>query len=105
MALLAAWCIGRPYGVAPLTLVAVALILDIGPMVPREAGTPANDVAPVALLLAAAAILVNAAAQARARSGAAPHASTPAARRSPTCSRWARSSSPAWRWAWRWGRS
>ncbi|MDP9189049.1 MAG: hypothetical protein M3O25_07350, partial [Actinomycetota bacterium] len=59
--LLAAWCIGRPYGVAPLSLVAVALVLDIGPMVPREAGTPANDVAPVALLLAAAAILVNAA--------------------------------------------
>ena len=74
IALLAAWCIGRPYGVAPLTLVAVALVLDIGPMVPREAGTPANDVAPVALLLAAAAVLVNAAAQARGgvRSGADP---------------------------------
>ncbi len=71
IALLAAWCIGRPYGVAPLTLVAVALTLDIGPMVPREAGTPANDVAPVAMLLAAAAVLINAAAQARAKSGAA----------------------------------
>ena len=64
--LLAAWCIGRPYGVAPLSLVAVALVLDIGPIVPREAGTPANDVAPVALLLAAAAILINAATQAEA---------------------------------------
>lgn len=71
ISLLAAWCIGRPYGVAPLSLVAVALVLDIGPMVPREAGTPANDVAPVAMLVAAAAVLVNAAAQARARSGAA----------------------------------
>ena len=71
ISLLAAWCIGRPYGVAPLTLVAVALTLDIGPMVPREAGTPANDVAPVAMLLAAGAVLVNAAAQARAKSGAA----------------------------------
>ena len=71
VALLAAWCIGRPYGVAPLALVAVALTLDIGPMVPREAGTPANDIAPVALLLAAAAVLVNSAAQARAASGAA----------------------------------
>ncbi len=60
LALLAAWCIGRPYGVAPLSLVAVAVILDTGPMVPREAGTPANDMAPVALLLAAAAILINA---------------------------------------------
>jgi hypothetical protein len=65
VALLAAWCIGRPYGVAPLSLVAVALTLDIGPMVPREAGTPANDIAPVALLLVAAAVLINAAAQAR----------------------------------------
>ena len=40
-------------------------------MVPREAGTPANDVAPVALLLAAAAILINAAAQARGAAAAA----------------------------------
>jgi hypothetical protein len=60
VALLAAWCIGRPYGVAPLSLLAVAVILDTGPIVPREAGTPANDMAPVALLLAAAAILINA---------------------------------------------
>jgi hypothetical protein len=57
---LAAWCIGRPYGVAPLTLLAVAIIVDTGPIVPREAGTPATDMAPVALLLAAAAILINA---------------------------------------------
>jgi hypothetical protein len=60
VSLLAAWCIGRPYGVAPLSLLAAALVLDTGPIVPREAGTPANDMAPVALLLAAAAILVNA---------------------------------------------
>lgn len=71
VALLSAWCLGRPYGVAPLSTVAVALVLDIGPMVPREAGTPANDIAPVALLLAAAAVLVNAAAQARGASQAA----------------------------------
>jgi hypothetical protein len=57
---LAAWCIGRPYGVAPLSLLAVAIIVDTGPMVPREAGTPATDMAPVALLLAAAAVLINA---------------------------------------------
>jgi hypothetical protein len=59
VALLAGWCIGRPYGVAPLSLVAVALVLDTGPMIPREAGTPATDIAPVALLLAAAAFLIN----------------------------------------------
>src|SRR3954454_660448 len=60
VALLAAWCIGRPYGVAPLSLTAVAIAMDTGPMVPREAGTPATDTVPVALLLAAAAILINA---------------------------------------------
>jgi hypothetical protein len=60
LALLGAWCIGRPYGVAPLSLVAVAIAMDTGPMVPREAGTPATDTAPIALLLAAAAILINA---------------------------------------------
>ncbi|MFL5906997.1 MAG: hypothetical protein ACJ75Z_05325, partial [Solirubrobacterales bacterium] len=60
VALLAAWCIGRPYGVAPLSLTAAAIAMDTGPMVPREAGTPATDTAPVALLLAAAAILINA---------------------------------------------
>ena len=58
--LLAAWCIGRPYGVAPLSLTGVAIAMDTGPMVPREAGTPATDTVPVALLLAAAAILINA---------------------------------------------
>jgi hypothetical protein len=58
--LLAAWCIGRPYGVAPLSLVAVCIAMDTGPMVPREAGTAATDTAPVALLLAAMAILINA---------------------------------------------
>jgi hypothetical protein len=55
----AAWCIGRPYGVAPLSLTSVAITMDTGPMVPREAGTPATDTAPVALLLAAVAILIN----------------------------------------------
>ncbi len=60
VALLAGWCIGRPYGVAPLSLVGVCIAMDTGPMVPREAGTPATDTVPVALLLAAAAILINA---------------------------------------------
>jgi hypothetical protein len=60
VAFLAAWCIGRPYGVAPLSLMAVAIAMDTGPMVPREAGTPATDTVPVAMLLSAAAILINA---------------------------------------------
>ncbi|HEY1320700.1 MAG TPA: hypothetical protein VGF32_10660, partial [Streptosporangiaceae bacterium] len=60
VALLAGWCLGRPYGVAPLSLTAVGIAMDTGPMVPREAGTPATDTVPVAMLLAAAAILINA---------------------------------------------
>jgi hypothetical protein len=60
VALLSAWCIGRPYGVAPLSLTAAAIAMDTGPMVPREAGTPATDTVPVAMLLAAVAILINA---------------------------------------------
>src|SRR5262249_11834187 len=60
VALLAAWCIGRPYGVAPLTLVAVALAMDTAPMGPRQAGTLATDTAPGAPLRAAAASLINA---------------------------------------------
>lgn len=59
LALLAAWCIGRPYGAAPLSMLAVAAVLDTNTMVPREAGTAANDIATVALLLAAAAVLLN----------------------------------------------
>jgi hypothetical protein len=73
VSLLAAWCIGRPYGVAPLSLVAVCIAMDTGPMVPREAGTPATDTVPVAMLLAAAAILINAWAARRSRpAGATP---------------------------------
>ncbi|MGZ9100350.1 MAG: hypothetical protein ACXW3O_11660, partial [Brevundimonas sp.] len=58
LALLAAWCIGRPYGAAPLTLLAAAVVLDTNTMVPREPGNAANDIATAALLLAAAAVLV-----------------------------------------------
>ncbi len=60
LALLAAWCIGRPYGVAPLSMLGAALVLETNTMVPREAGNAANDIAVVALLLAAAAILLTA---------------------------------------------
>ncbi len=85
VALLAAWCIGRPYGVAPLSLTAVAIAMDTGPMVPREAGTPATDTVPVAMLLAAAAILINA----WAARGSRPQGATPegAARAAPADTR------------------
>jgi hypothetical protein len=60
LALLAAWCIGRPYGRGPHAVAAVAVLLEAHNLVVREPGTGKNDVAAAALLLAAAAILVTA---------------------------------------------
>jgi hypothetical protein len=60
IAFLAAWCIGRPYGRGPLTLVAAAVILECHTLVVREPGAAKNDLMAAALLLAAIAILINA---------------------------------------------
>ncbi len=57
---LAAWCIGRPYGRGHLTVVAAAIVLECHTLVVREPGAAKNDLVAAALLLAAAAILVNA---------------------------------------------
>ncbi len=59
LALLAAWCVGRPYGRAPLSLTAAAILLECHTLVVREPGAAKNDVAAAALVLAAAAILIN----------------------------------------------
>lgn len=60
IAFLAAWCIGRPYGKGPLTVVAAAILLECHTLVVREPGAAKNDVMAAALLLAAIAILINA---------------------------------------------
>ncbi len=60
VAFLAAWGIGRPYGRAPLTVVAVAILLECHTLVVRDPGAAKNDLAAAALLLAAIAILVEA---------------------------------------------
>ncbi|HKB52124.1 MAG TPA: hypothetical protein VKC63_11955 [Solirubrobacterales bacterium] len=60
LAFLAAWCIGRPYGRGPLTVVAAAVILECHTLVVREPGAAKNDLMAAALLLAAIAILINA---------------------------------------------
>ena len=62
LALLAGWCVGRPYGRPHLTLLATAMLLVAHTMLVREPGTAKNDVAAVALVLSAMAILVNRAA-------------------------------------------
>jgi hypothetical protein len=59
IAFLAAWCIGRPYGKGPLTVVAAAVLLECHTLVVREPGAAKNDLMAAALLLAAVAILVN----------------------------------------------
>ncbi len=59
LCLLAAWCIGRPYGLAPLTTVAAAIVLDT-PMMVEQAGNGPSDTIALFFLLATVAILVNA---------------------------------------------
>lgn len=58
-ALLAAWCIGRPFGVAPLSLAAAAIALDVGAFA-DQAGEARNDIVGTFFLLAAVAIALNA---------------------------------------------
>ncbi|MDQ2631311.1 MAG: hypothetical protein M3Y75_10145 [Actinomycetota bacterium] len=59
IALLAAWCIGRPYKVGPATLVAAAIILASGVMIETQPGEARNDIMGLAFLLAFAAFLIN----------------------------------------------
>jgi hypothetical protein len=59
LALLAAWCIGRPYARPHLTLIAVAVLLTVHTLVVREPGTAKNDIVAIALILSAVAILIN----------------------------------------------
>src|SRR4051794_150472 len=59
IALLAAWCVGRPYKVGPATLVAAALVLDSGVMIVTQPGEGRNDIMGFAFLIAFAAFLIN----------------------------------------------
>ena len=59
MALLAGYCIGRPYGLGPQALVGSAIVLGSQSLVEFQAGEALNDIAGVAFVLAAVAILVN----------------------------------------------
>jgi hypothetical protein len=66
LALLAAWCIGRPYAVGAVTVVGAAVVLDSEMLVGTQAGNAPNDIAGLFFLLAAIAFLVDGAATARA---------------------------------------
>jgi hypothetical protein len=59
IALLAAWCVGRPYKVGAATLVAAAIVLDSGVMIETQPGEGRNDIMGLAFLLAFVAFLIN----------------------------------------------
>lgn len=71
LALLAAWSFGRPYGAGALAVLGLALVVDAEMLLLYQPGDAKNDIAGLFFLLAAAAILVNAEAQARAAAGSA----------------------------------
>ncbi len=60
LALLAAWCIGKRFGVAPVTLIGVAAVLGTPELILDDAGSALTDVASIALLLSAIALVIDA---------------------------------------------
>ncbi len=70
VALLAAWCIGRPYGLGPQALVGATIALGSQSLIEFQAGEALNDITGVAFTLAAAALLVNGYAAIRSREAA-----------------------------------
>jgi hypothetical protein len=58
IALLAAWCAGRPFGLAAVTLLGAVLVVDSDMML-VQAGNAPSDIMALACLLAAVAILAN----------------------------------------------
>jgi hypothetical protein len=61
LALLAAWCAGRPHGAGALAVLAVAVVLD-APLLVSRAGEANNDIVGLAFFLCAVAFLLNGAA-------------------------------------------
>src|SRR3954452_6597541 len=62
LALLAGWCIGRPFGAAPLSMLSTSIALSLPILWGVNAGQAGNDAAGLAFFLAGAALLVNGAA-------------------------------------------
>lgn len=59
VALLGCWCVGRPYGVGPATLVGGAILLSAGVMIETQPGEGRNDIVAFAFLIAFIAFLIN----------------------------------------------
>lgn len=60
LAMLAAWCIGRPWGLGPASLVGACVVFGAG-VFADQPGEARNDIAATAFLLASVAVLINAA--------------------------------------------
>ncbi len=58
LALLAAWCVGRPHGLGPATLLLAALVLASPALAQSQPGSGDNDIVALALLLATVALLL-----------------------------------------------
>jgi hypothetical protein len=58
LALLAAWCVGRRFGVAPATLTCLAVVLGLPSLAFTQPGGGYNDIVGIALLIAAGALLL-----------------------------------------------
>jgi hypothetical protein len=59
LTLLAAWCIGRPWGRGPHCVAATALVLEAHTLIFREPGSGKNDIVAAALVLSAVGLLVS----------------------------------------------
>ena len=59
LALLGAWCIGRPAGLGPATLTAAGLAVSVPIILATQAGSAKNDVVGLAFLLAAVGVYVS----------------------------------------------
>jgi hypothetical protein len=59
VALLSAYCIGRPYGLGPQALIGSSIALGSQSLVEFQAGEALNDITGVAFVLAAVALLIN----------------------------------------------
>jgi hypothetical protein len=65
LALLAGWCIGSPFGVAPVTMAATIALVGTPTMITTQAGAALTDIVGLALLLSAVALLIGWAARGR----------------------------------------
>jgi len=59
LALLAGWCIGRPFGAAPATLLGTAIVAGSPILTGMDGGSAKDDILGLALMLCAVALLVN----------------------------------------------